>query len=383
MGRLKKIVIACDSFKGSLTSAQVASAAAGGVRRVLPEAEVVEVAVADGGEGTMAMLVEALRGRYAEAQVSDPLGREITARYGIVADREGTATAVIEMAAASGLTLLADGERNPLLTSTRGTGQLICDAYGRGCRRFVVGIGGSATNDGGAGMLRALGVRLLDADGHDLPEGGAALQRLSRIDTSEACSEILRCPFTVICDVDNPLTGSQGASAVFGPQKGATASDVALLDSALSRYARCIADATGRHVASAPGAGAAGGMGAAFLAFFDARLRPGIDTTLDAIRFADIIRGADLIITGEGRLDSQTLRGKTPVGVLRHGREEGIPVVAIGGAAADPEALCSAGFAAVLSIQPCPLTLAEAMEPATAAANVAATAAQLVRLINI
>lgn len=376
-----KIIIACDSFKGSLSSAEVAAAAATGIRRELPSSTIIEIPVADGGEGTMTMLVEALHGRYIDTSVSDPLGRTITARYGIV-DTDGIPTAIIEMAAASGLPLLTDSERDPKRTSTRGTGELIADAYRNGCRKFIIGIGGSATNDGGTGMLRALGIRMLNDASTDLPEGGAPLQHLSRIDMSCARHEILDCPFTVICDVDNPLTGPLGASRIFGPQKGASEEDTIVLDNALSHYARCITATTGHDVSDRPGAGAAGGMGAAFLAFFNAMLRPGIETTLDTIRFSDIIRGADLIITGEGKIDSQTLHGKTPYGILQKAMAQHIPTVAIGGAVEDTEMLCDAGFTAVLSIQQKAITLAEAMNPETAASNVSATAAQIVRLIN-
>ncbi len=375
-----KIVIASDSFKGSLASSEVNAAIASGIRRVLSDAELLQIPVADGGEGTMSMLVDALGGEFFEAEVCDPLTRHVAARYGIVNDR-GIRTAVIEMAQASGLPLLSAEERDPLAATTFGTGQLIIDAYNRGCRNFIIGIGGSATNDGGAGMLSALGARMLDSAGHELNPGGAELLKLHSIDLEGARKEILECPFTVICDVDNPLTGPNGASHVFGPQKGASPADVLTLDSALANYASKVAELTGRQVADQPGAGAAGGMGAAFLAFFNATLRPGIDTTLDTIGFSDLIRGASLVITGEGKIDSQTLRGKTPSGILRRGSRQGIPVVALGGAVEDAGELCRAGFAAVLSIQQSAIPLAEAMDPAKAARNLADTAEQIARLI--
>ncbi len=382
MNPTPKIIIACDSFKGSLSSAEVAAAAAKGIRRELPVAEIIEVPVADGGEGTMSMLVDALHGHYIDTTVSDPIGRTINARYGIV-DTDGITTAIIEMAAASGLTLLSDDERDPKRTSTRGTGDLIADAYAQGCRRFIIGIGGSATNDGGSGMLRALGIRFLDSKGDNLPEGGQALQSLYNIDQSEARRDILDCEFTIICDVDNPLTGPDGASRIFGPQKGASENDVRILDSALCHYAECISDTTGHNVSDLPGAGAAGGMGAAFLAFFNARLRPGIETTLETIHFADIIHGADLVITGEGKLDRQTLHGKTPYGILRTAMAQGIPAVAIGGAVEDVALLCDAGFSAAVSIQQRAIPLAEAMDSGTAATNVSDTVSQIIRLLNI
>ena len=375
-----KIVIACDSFKGSLSSSQVAEAAAAGIGRALPHAELRCVSVADGGEGTMEMLVEALHGEYRTCRVHDPLMRPVEARYGVISD-QGITTAVIEMAAASGLPLLAETERNPMVTTTYGTGELIADAYANGCRRFIVGIGGSATNDGGTGMLHALGAKLLNSNGEELPAGGGALAHLHSIDLSGARRDIMACQFTIICDVDNPLTGTHGASHVFGPQKGASEADVSALDASLAQYARCVLAATGKDVTDRPGAGAAGGMGAAFMAFFNASLRPGIETTLETIHFADIINGADLVITGEGKIDRQTLHGKTPYGILRHAVAQGIPTVAIGGAVEDADMLCEAGFAAVLSIQHGAITLHEAMQPEVASRNIADTAAQIVRLI--
>lgn len=375
----KKIVVACDSFKGSLSSADVAKAAEAGILSVLPDAEVMCVPVADGGEGTVHMLVDALHGRYVDAEVSDPLGRPVKATYGIVRV-DGVQTAIIEMAQASGLTLLTADERNPRITSSSGTGERINHAFDAGCRHFIVGIGGSATNDGGAGMLRALGVRFLDRAGNDLPEGGSSLRFLDNIDTSEARTDILECPFTVMCDVDNPLVGANGASAVFGPQKGASAEDVSLLDAALARYGKCLQDIAMTDVASKPGAGAAGGMGASFYAFFNSRMQPGISTALDLIGFSGMIADAALVITGEGKLDRQTLRGKAPLGVLRYARKAGVPVVAVGGAVEDVVSLTEAGFAAVMSIQQKALPLSEAMKPEIAANNVSVTLSQITRL---
>lgn len=374
-----KIVVACDSFKGSLSSAGVANAAAEGIRTILPDAEIWRVPVADGGEGTMSMLVDALNGRYEAVAVSDPLGRKIQASYGIVSIG-GIRSAIIEMSQASGLTLLADDERNPRATSSRGTGELIRHAFDAGCRSFIVGIGGSATNDGGAGMLRALGLRFLDRAGNELPEGGSALRFLDSIDLADARNEILKCPFTVLCDVDNPLVGENGASAVFGPQKGSSPDDVVLLDTSLARYGDCLRDVTGKDVASRPGAGAAGGMGAAFYAFFNSEMRPGIDTALDIIGFPAMLKDADLVITGEGKLDRQTLSGKAPMGILRCALRSGVPVVAIGGAVEEADSLTAAGFAAVLSVQQRALPLVEAMKPEVAANNVSATVSQIIRL---
>lgn len=376
---MKKIVIASDSFKGSLSSAEVAEAFAAGVRDVMPDIEIVGVPVADGGEGTVEMLVGAASGVYVNCEVTGPLGAPVAATYGMM-EEDGVRVAVMEMAQASGLPLLAAGERDPLRASTRGTGEMIADAYARGCRRFIIGIGGSATNDGGAGMLRALGVGFTDRFGNPLPEGGAALGALAYIDLSQARADILGCPFTVMCDVDNPLTGPAGASAVFGPQKGASPRDVAVLGRALANYGHIISGICGKDVVNAPGAGAAGGMGAAFMAFFNSRLCPGIEATLEAVGFPRTIAGASLIITGEGRIDSQTLHGKTPRGVLAEGCRQGIPVIAIGGAVDDAAELCRAGFAAVVCIQQKALPLAEAMKPEVAARSIRATASQIVRM---
>lgn len=376
---MKKIVIASDSFKGSLSSAEVAGAFAAGVRDVMSEVEIVSVPVADGGEGTVEMLVGAAGGEYVACEVTGPLGAPVTATYGII-EENGVPCAVLEMAQASGLPLLAADERDPLRASTRGTGEMIADAYARGCRRFMIGIGGSATNDGGSGMLRALGVGFTDRFGAPLPEGGAALENLAAIDLSQARTDILRCPFTVMCDVDNPLTGPTGASAVFGPQKGASPDDVAVLDRALANYGRMISDICGRDVVNAPGAGAAGGMGAAFMAFFNSRMCPGIEATLETVGFPRTIAGASLVITGEGRLDSQTLHGKAPAGVLAEGRRQGIPVIAIGGAVDDAGELCRAGFVAAVCVQQKALPLVEAMNPEVAARAIRTTASQIIRM---
>lgn len=395
----RKIVIACDSFKGSLTAAEAVAAAALGAGRALSDStghraadvEIVGVPVADGGEGTTRMITDALAGRYVTVRVSGPLGRQVEATYGIVGPEDGTLTAVIEVAAAAGLTLLAPQERNPLITTTRGVGKMLADAYARGCRRFIVGLGGSATNDGGAGMLRALGVRFLDCEGRDIGEGGAALASLERIDASGARRDVLRCPMTVLCDVRNPLTGPQGASAVFGPQKGATAADVALLDSALTRYGRVLSayvadskisqNADGSFspadIASMAGAGAAGGTGVALLAFANVRLVPGVLTALQIICFDEIVREASLVITGEGRSDAQTLQGKAPTGVLRYAGA--IPTILLSGAVSDAQALLDAGFASVRAATPEGMPLAEAMRPEVAARNLADAAERAVR----
>lgn len=376
---MKKIIIACDSFKGSLGSEEVGVAASEGVRMADDTVETRVVAVADGGEGTVDALVRGLDGHYVSCTVGGPLGDPVGARYGISGDGN---TAIMEMAQASGLTLIPECRRNPLYTSTFGTGQMIADALGRGCTTILMGIGGSATNDGGMGLLSALGVRFIDEGGSELTPCGESLEKIAAIDLSGMDSRARTATFRIACDVDNPLYGPDGAACVFGPQKGADAEAVERLDRGLRNYARIVEKTTGRDVAAMPGAGAAGGLGVCFAAFFRSILKPGIELMLNAIRFDEIIAGADLIITGEGRLDTQTVHGKTPYGVLCAGRRQGIPVVAIGGAVTAYAELAAAGFRAVFPIVPGPCTLAEAMDAATARRNVVNTVAQIVRLFQ-
>lgn len=376
----RKVVVACDSFKGSLTAAEASSAVASGVLASAEGVQTVCVPVADGGEGTVEMIAGALGGRYVTVRVADPFGRPVNARYAMVKPHgETVESAVIELAQASGLPLLSRSERNPCAASTRGTGELIADAYSRGCRSFIIGLGGSATNDGGTGLLRALGVRFLDNEGNELPEGGAPLLRLFSIDTTSAREDIMRCRFTVLCDVDNPLTGPCGASAIFGPQKGASESDVALLDRALARYGECLRGIAGKDIASMPGAGAAGGTAAAFMAFFNAEMVPGITTALRLTGFDSIVSDASLIITGEGHIDAQTLLGKAPYGVLEAGMRKGVPVIALAGGVADRDRLMSAGFADVVCIVPSGMPLDEAMKKTAAERNLRHAAAMVAR----
>ena len=315
------VTLAFDSFKGSLRSDEVADAFAQGLCSVLPGLYIKKVYIADGGEGTAEALIRNLNGEFVHAQVCDPLGRRITARYGIV---EKDRTAVIEMAAASGLTLLSAKERNPLSTHTFGTGQLIADALGKGCRNFFIGIGGSATNDGGTGMLRALGFRFLDQSGNELSGGGEILERIVRIDSSAVMPSLKDARFTVACDVDNPFFGLNGAAYVYAPQKGADRNAVEKLDKGLRTFARVIRDYNGFDLARLPGSGAAGGMGGAMAALLDARLERGIDMVLRAIRFDETIQGCDWVITGEGQIDCQTLMGKAPAGILNIAARKGL-----------------------------------------------------------
>ena len=328
---------------------------------MIPEAQLDEVPLADGGEGTVHALVRATNGRSRTTRVHDPLLREIDAEWGILGDGK---TAVVEMAAASGLPLLREYERDPRITSTRGTGELILAAAASGADRIVIGIGGSATNDGGAGMARALGYRFLDRDGHDLPEGGAALARLHHLE-GQTDPRLIRPAIEVACDVRNPLLGPEGASAIYGPQKGATQQMIAELDAALTRYADVIEDFVGRNVRDVPGAGAAGGLGAGLLAFLDARLRSGAELVLDATKFASRVAGADLVITGEGRADAQSAYGKLTQAVTHAARDAGVRVaMVVGGTAPGYEALLSQGVEAIEVSAPEGMPLADAMRNA-------------------
>ncbi|WP_034640539.1 glycerate kinase [Chitinilyticum aquatile] len=379
MHPLRKIVVAPDSFKESLSASEVAAIIAAALREQLPGVAVLEMPVADGGEGTLDVLVRATAGRRHMATVSGPLGAPVTASWGLLGDGR---SAIIEMATASGLMLVPPTDRNPLLASTEGTGELILAALDTGARHFILAIGGSATNDGGSGMLRALGMRFLDDTGRDLPAGGAALARLARIDPAGLDPRLAHCRFDVACDVDNPLTGPQGASQVFGPQKGASPAMVATLDAALAHYGAIIKTTLGRDVAQMPGAGAAGGMGAAALAFLGGRLRPGIDIVLDALEFDARIADADLLITGEGRLDGQSLRGKSPIGVARRGKRAGLPVIALAGSVADDvDAVHPHGIDAVFACVPRAMPLADVL--AEARTNLARTARNVAALLAL
>lgn len=373
-----KVVIAPDSFKESLSAHEVAVQIAAGFREVFPDAAYVIVPLADGGEGTVQAMVAATGGRIVSAGVTGPLGTPVTAFYGLTGDGR---TAVIEMAAASGLMLVPPAQRNPLITTTYGTGELIRAALAVGASRIVVGIGGSATNDGGAGMLQALGMKLLDTEGGEIGFGGGALARLARMDAGALDPRLGQVTIDVACDVENPLLGAHGAAAVFGPQKGATAEMVAQLDANLAHYAAVIRRDLGAEVAMAPGAGAAGGMGAALLAL-GGRLRPGIDIILETVGFEAIARDADLIITGEGCIDSQTVSGKAPLGVARIAKRLGKPVIGIAGSlAADVGMVYAHGIDAVFGVVPQPCSLADAL--ANAAANIRLAARNIAATIRL
>ncbi len=372
-----KIVIAPDSFKESLTALEVCEAIEAGFRTIWPQAEYRRRPMADGGEGTVQSLVDASGGQIHRCPVRGPLGEPVDAFWGMMGDGE---TAVIEMAAASGLHLVPPAQRNPLLTSSYGTGELIRAALDQGARRLIIGIGGSATNDGGAGMAQALGIALLDQAGKPLAPGGGALERLARIDLSGRDPRLSDLQIEVACDVDNPLCGPRGASAVFGPQKGATPAMVARLDANLGHYGDLIAQQLGQAVLEVPGAGAAGGMGAALLGLLGASLRPGIEIVMDAVGLAQAVADADLVITGEGRIDSQTIYGKTPYGVARLAKEFGCPVIAIAGSLSTDHAVVHEhGIDAVFSVVPGACALQEAMEAAQS--NIAVTARNVAQVL--
>src|SRR3989440_5819137 len=328
-----RIVVAPNAFKGSLSALEAATAIGEGIRNAVPDADLVLVPIADGGDGTVDALVAATQGDRRTLRVRGPLGDPVDAEYGLL---DGGSTAVIEMARAAGLALVPKDKRDPRITTTYGVGELLQHAYDAGARHFVVGIGGSATNDGGAGMAQALGYHLLDERGLELPPGGLALKRLARIHLGGVHANWKQAEVEVACDVTNPLTGPRGASAVYGPQKGATPEMVAELDAALHHFAEIIRRDLGVDVEPLPGAGAAGGLGAGLVAFLGARLGPGAEVVMEALRLDERLAGAQLVITGEGRLDSQTARfGKGPAAVARHARQVGIPVVAIGGSIAN------------------------------------------------
>ena len=357
-----RIVIAPDSFKGCLSASNVALAMSRGVQRVYPESVIDLIPMADGGEGTVAAILSSVGGETIEIDVADPLGRSIRAAYGLLDNGE---TAIIEMAAASGLTLLGDEERNPRLTSTRGTGELIRDALDRGVKKILLGLGGSATNDGGAGLAAALGVKLLDAQGQELPPGGAALADLVKIDMSGLDPRLAKVRIEVACDVQNPLCGSEGASAVYGPQKGAKPEDIQVMDAALQNFGEHLSQLVGTNLLNLVGGGAAGGLGVGTVGFLGARLRPGSMMVLEAAKADEKIQQADLVLTGEGKTDFQTAYGKVPVGVAALARKYEVPVLVISGSVeGSPDLLADVGVASCFSVAEGPATIEEAYEKA-------------------
>ena len=370
-----KIVIAPDSFKESLTAMEVAEAIEKGMKQVLPDAEYIKIPMADGGEGTVQSLVDATGGKMVFQTVTGPLGERVNAFFGMLGDGK---TAVIEMAAASGLHLVPNEKRNPLLTMTTGTGELILAALDHGAQHIIIGIGGSATNDGGAGMAKALGIKLLDETGKEIGDGGGSLNQLAKIDCIAMDPRLKTIKIDVACDVDNPLTGERGASAIFGPQKGATPEMVVQLDANLGHFAEIIERDLTKKINDIAGSGAAGGLGGGLLAFLPAELKRGVDIVIEATGLADIAADADLVITGEGKIDRQTIYGKTPIGVAQIAKKYGVPVIALAGnVAEDSKIVHEHGIDALFSIIPGIISLENAFENAgkyveNTAANIAA-----------
>ncbi|KAA5805979.1 glycerate kinase [Thermoanaerobacterium thermosaccharolyticum] len=352
-----KILVAPDSFKGSLSSKEVLKAISEGIRRAI-DAEIAGLPIADGGEGTVDALITSLGGKIIDVDVLGPLGNVVKGYFGVLND----GTAVIEMAASSGLNLVPNDMRNPLITTTYGVGQLIKEALDAGCRKFIIGLGGSATNDGGAGMIQALGVKLLDEDGKDIPYGGGNLHKLKKIDTSSIDKRVYESSFIVASDVTNPLCGEYGASAVYGPQKGATPEMVEILDDNLRHYASVVKETLGKDFLDVPGAGAAGGLGFSLMAFLNAKIRSGIDIVMEASNIDEKIKSCDIIITGEGNTDFQTAYGKAPAGIARIAKKYGKPVVILsGGLGKNYKDLYDIGVTSMFSIVDRPMTLQEAM----------------------
>ena len=376
-----KVVIAIDSFKGSMTSAEAGHAAAEGIRRVCPDAEILVRPVADGGEGTVTALCEGLGGSFVDVPVTGPIGDTVTARYAVVHNGK---TAVMEMAAAAGLPLVPTEKRNPLVTTTYGVGEMIRHALEQGCRDFIIGIGGSATNDGGAGMLQALGFSFLRGDGSTVPAGAAGLGELARIDTKHVLPVLKECRFRIACDVTNPLCGENGCSAVFGPQKGADEDMVCEMDRNLRHFAEITRALYPDAAADFPGAGAAGGLGFAFSVFLGGELERGVEVILSATDLDSHVRDADIVITGEGKLDAQTAMGKAPAGVAAAAKKYGKPVIAFAGAVGkDAHLLHSCGIDACFSIVRGAVSLEEAMRRENAMSNLADTAEQVFRTLHL
>ena len=374
-----KIAVAMDSFKGSLTSWEAGYAVKRGIQEVCPDTVVAVCPLADGGEGTVQALYNSLGGQWVTIPVTGPRNAPVSAGYCILPD----GTAAVEMASAAGLPLLAPEDRNPLETTTYGVGELIRDAIARGCRNFIVGIGGSATNDGGTGMLSALGFSFLDKAGNPIPQGAKGLARLHHIDTKNVLPELASCHFRIACDVNNPLCGNNGCSAVFGPQKGATAETIADMDQWLQNYARLASEVSAKADPNFSGAGAAGGLGFAFLSFTNAQLESGSDIILAQTGLEQHIQNADIVITGEGRLDGQTAMGKGPIGVARLAKRYRKPVIALCGCVGDGAELCNQhGIDAYFPILQTVTTMDEALTPQTAEQNLMRTASQVFRLIS-
>lgn len=373
-----KIVIAIDSLKGSLSSMEAGHAIEQGIRNVLPETKVLVKPLADGGEGTTEALVEGLGGDMVQVQVHGPLETPVNAAYGVI--RESN-TAIMEMAAAAGIILVGKDKR-PLDATTYGVGEMIRDAITRGCREFIIGIGGSATNDGGIGMLTALGYEFLDAEGKPAGIGAGALYKVAKICDDKVMPELKDCHFRIACDVTNPLCGENGSTYIYGPQKGVTVELRDELDHAMGAYTQVVKAYNGTDYAKTPGAGAAGGLGFAFLSFLSGELLPGIELVLNAVEMDKAMEGADLVFTGEGRLDYQTAMGKAPVGIAKMAKKHGAKVIALAGAVIEGAQECNEqGIDAYFPILRQVVTLDEAMDPATARKNMVETTEQVMRLV--
>lgn len=378
---MKKIVIAIDSFKGSLSTFQAGEAVAEAAKDICSDVETIIVPIADGGEGTVDAIVSATGGEFIKTDVCNPLGKKITASYGFIPEKK---TAVIEMSAAAGITLISESERNPMNTTTFGVGEMIKDAIKRDCRKFIIGIGGSATNDGGVGMLQALGFEFLDKDGKEVCHGGRGLADIVIIKTENKLKELDECTFCVACDVKNALCGEQGCSAVYGVQKGATPQMIKDLDLRLKNYAELTKSVIPTADENIPGTGAAGGMGFALVAYLNAKLESGIELVMKETELEKYIKDADLVITGEGRLDGQSYMGKAPVGVAKLSKKYKKPVIAFSGCVTDDAVKCNDyGIDAFFPIVRKPCSLEEAMDVNNACKNLKDTAYQVLRLIDV
>lgn len=378
---MKKIIVAIDSFKGCLTSEEAERAVKNGITQAIPECEVVCLPVSDGGEGIVSVLVRLSKGHYRQLEVTGPCGGKVCAQYGLSGTDDDTA--FIELASAAGLPLVPLEKRNPLLTTTRGAGEIIMAALRQGKRHIIIGIGGSATNDAGTGLLSALGFCFLDKDGNELPGNGSSLSQITSIDTSRVSPLVKNANFEIVCDVNNPFSGKQGAAYIFAPQKGADTRTVEMLDKGLRAFARVIEESTGKDISALPGAGAAGGTGGGLAAFLNARLHPGIDFILDALNFNTLLSDTDLVISGEGHVDRQSAMGKVISGILRRTRPLHMPLVLLCGGYEDIEELNRAGITAVFSIIPSPVSLAKAMDKTFALHHLTETARQVCNLLLI
>ena len=375
-----KVTIAIDSLKGSLSSLEAGRAIEAGIKNVYADADVCVRPLADGGEGTVEALTCGMGGTLETISVTGPLGTKVDCQYGILNDG---VTAIMEMSAAAGITLITAEERNPLKTTTYGVGEMIVDAIKKGCRRFIVGIGGSATNDGGVGMLQALGYDFLDADGNAIPFGAGGLEKLAEISTGRVIPELSECTFKIACDVTNPLCGPLGASAIYGPQKGATSDMIRDMDGWLAKYAELAKTVNPKADAEIPGTGAAGGLGFAFSVFTNAVLESGISIVLEETRLEDYVKDADIVITGEGRLDGQTVMGKAPIGVAKTAKKFGKTVLAFSGCVTEDAVACNEhGIDAFFPILRGVVSLDEAMDSENARRNMTSTVEQVFRLIK-